>query len=239
MSLKILLHYATKCHSFTTIYTEFLNGGLFCVCLTVWMYTHTHTHTHTHARMQAHTHEDHHLQISFTLYVSLCSFPHLVSAAAVISPTALISKPVIVKTETESIMVFEDQDKRTLYKYKDSVRTSQRMRCRHTFIRKSDPRILCGKIMAVRNTQNITNTLCGHNTNGTTMLYGVNYMQDVCFRLRGYNLCYIPCQLSPRTGPAIYGMNVLLVSGNHLLCNIHCPQLVRRYDVKKLSSGSQ
>jgi len=93
--------------------------------------------------------------------------------------------------------------------------------------------------MAVRNTQNITNTPCGHNTNGTTMLYRVNDMQDVCFRLRGYNLCYIPCQLSPRTGPAIYGMNVLLVSGNQLLYNIHCPELVRRYDVKKLSSGSQ
>ena len=74
-------------------------------------------------------------------------------------------------------------------------------------------------------------------TYGTTMLYRVNDMQDVCFRLHGYNLYYIPCQLSPWTGPAIYRMNVLLVSGNHLLYNIHCPQLVRRYDVKNKVPG--
>lgn len=58
-------------------------------------------------------------------------------------------------------------------------------------------------------------------TYGTTMLYRANDMQDVCSRLYGYNLCYISCQFSPQTGPAIYGMTVLLFAGNHLLYNIH------------------
>ena len=212
------------------------------------MYTHTHIyihiqHTYIHKHTRANTRKHIHTKITPTNIIHIILFTMQFSTPGVGSschqPNSTNFEASDCEDRDRKLTVFEDQDKRNLYKYKDSVRTSQRIRCRHTFIRKSDPRILCGKIVAVRNTQNITNTLCGHNTNGTTMLYRVNDMQDVCFRLCGYNLCYIPFQLSPRTGPAIYGMNVLLVSGNHLLYNIHCPQLVRRYDVKKLSSGTQ
>lgn len=59
MSLKIFLHYATKCHTFITIYMVLLNYSLFCICLIVWMYTNTHTyiiHTHMHTYVRIHTH---------------------------------------------------------------------------------------------------------------------------------------------------------------------------------------
>ena len=156
MLLKILLHYATNFHSFTTIYTEFLNGGLFCVCLTVWMYTHTYIHTYIHTYKRTYTHTQ---ASTYTRRSPPTNINHIILF------TMQFSTPIVCSSCHQSNSTnFEandcedrdwkhrgiwNHDKHTLYKHKDSVRTSQRIRCRHTFIRKSDPWMLCGEIMAV------------------------------------------------------------------------------------------